>query len=315
MSVVKPKTDAEKSTHTTVDTIGFTREQAQWPLPPFQRPLQINAKVLELAKQIGADGGVIPGVLTLGVLEKETWLVDGQHRRAAFMESGKDYGYADVRTCFFDSMADMAEEYVRLNSRLVNMKPDDILRGLETGMPTLQEIRRRCKFVGYGQLRRDAKSPMVSMSGLLRCWRGSGHDVPGAVSVSAVQCARDLTTEDAANICEFLGLAMDAWGKDPQYNRLWLGLNMTLCMWLFRNLVLSAYSAKTKRLESPQFKVCLMALSADPTYLEWLIGRRAGEYDRAPAYARIKSLMTARLLLHTGEKHMLPMPAWATTRA
>ena len=45
----KPKSQAEKTTKTTVDTIGFTREEAAaWPLAPgIQRPLKINKKVKE----------------------------------------------------------------------------------------------------------------------------------------------------------------------------------------------------------------------------------------------------------------------------
>ena len=50
-------------------------------------------------------------------------------------------------------MAEMGDAFVALNSRLVNMRPDDILRGLEGSIPALQEIRASCPFVGYDQIR------------------------------------------------------------------------------------------------------------------------------------------------------------------
>jgi hypothetical protein len=37
-----------------------------WKLPAFQRPLRVNAKVLALVEEIRTEGGVIPGILTLG---------------------------------------------------------------------------------------------------------------------------------------------------------------------------------------------------------------------------------------------------------
>lgn len=106
-------TRAKRVTHTSLDTIRVTPEIANaWKSPPFQRPLRVNSKVMALAETIKADGGVLPGVLTLGVLERDTYLLDGQHRREAFLQSGCPEGYADIRRHVFESMADMGSEFV-----------------------------------------------------------------------------------------------------------------------------------------------------------------------------------------------------------
>lgn len=160
---------AERTTRTKVDTIGFTQADAEaWLLPAFQRPLRVNAKVLEIAEGIKADGGVMPGILTLGVINGKTYLVDGQHRREAFFQSGCDTGYADVRYCEFESMAEMADEFVRLNSQIVRLKPDDILRGLEAGNEHLRRLRKACPWIGYGFFRAGETSPIMGPARLVR---------------------------------------------------------------------------------------------------------------------------------------------------
>jgi hypothetical protein len=85
---------------------------------------------------------------------------------------------ADVRSIIFDDLAEMADEFVNLNSRLVNMRPDDILRGLEESMPQIRRIHESCEFVGYTQIRRGPSSPLVGISRLLRCWHISGRRCP-----------------------------------------------------------------------------------------------------------------------------------------
>lgn len=303
-----------KNTRTTVETIIFTREEAlAWELPPFQRPLRINAKVIQVSEKIKEDGGVIPGVLTLGVVDRRKYLLDGQHRRAAFDLTELLEGYADVRTCFFDCMADMGEEFVNLNSRLVVMRPDDVLRGLEDSLPSLVAIRKACPFVGYDQVRRSGSSAVLSMSALLRSWRGSANDSPGATGGdSAATLAKNLTQEESALAIRFLTLAAKAWGREPEYHRLWLALNLTMCAWLYRRIVVSSHSALTKRISEEQFCKCLMSLSADSAYVDWLLGRSLGDRDRSPAYMRIKTIFSGRLLQDTGVRYRFPKPVWAT---
>ena len=48
----------------------------------------------------------------------------------------------------------MAEEFTRLNSSMVKMRPDDLLRAMESSTLSLQMIRKHCDFVSYDQVRR-----------------------------------------------------------------------------------------------------------------------------------------------------------------
>jgi hypothetical protein len=301
------------STHTTLDTIEVTPNLVQsWKVPPFQRPLRVNDKVMQISSQIREDGGVIPGVIVLGVLNKDRYIVDGQHRREAFLLSECLTGYVDIRVLHFDDMAQMGEEYVNLNSRLVNMRPDDVLRGLEETFPTLGKIKKRCAFVGYDQIRRSEKSPVLSMSALLRCWSASSTEVPRSSCGSALSLARTLSMEEADTCIDFLSIAYAAWGRDQAYARLWGNLNLSLCMWLYRRLVITPYSGKTKKLTKDAFTKCLMSLSADSQYPDWLVGRNNSQRDMSPAYSRIKAAFAKRLEADTGKRPYLPQPAWAS---
>lgn len=312
---LKPKTASEKKTRTVVDTVRFTPETiGNWKLPPFQRDVKVNEKVRQLAEQLKEDGGVMPGIITLGVVGGVTYLIDGQHRRESFLISGLDEGYSDVRVHYFDNMAEAGEEFVKLNSQLVRMRPDDILRGLENSVPALQEIRKRCPFVGYDMIRRGDRAPIVSMSMILRAWRGSSTEVPAphGVAASAKSLAETLTDDEMRGLIGFLTCAFEGFGREPEYARLWGGLNIVLCMWLYRRMVLSQWSPQTPRLTQTMFSKCLMSLSASDTYQDWLVGRHLGERDRSPAYSKLKTLFAARLELETGKKVRMPSPAWAT---
>lgn len=310
LEIVKPTTPAEKRTSSALETIEVTAARLKtWRAPPFQRPLKANDKVQALASQIQADG-VIPGVLTLGVLKGDLYLLDGQHRAHAFELADIPIAYADVRFLHCESMGQMGEEFVHLNSRLVTIRPDDILRGLEGTYKPLQMIRERCKFVGYDMVRRSDKSPVLSMSTCLRAWTGSATDVPAARSVGAATLGRTLTDEESEQLIQFLGCCYQAWGRDVQYAKLWGSLNLILCAWMYRRLVISQYSAKTPRLSREQFTKCLMSLSADSTYIDWLVGRNLGERDRSPAYGKMRKVFADRIASDTGKRPMLPSPAW-----
>jgi hypothetical protein len=305
-------TPAKKQTRTTLDTLLITPDVLRgWRNPPFQRPLKVNTKVMALAEQIKSEGGVLPGVITLGVLDRVEYLLDGQHRREAFLLSECAEGFTDVRKHFFETMADMGEEFVNLNSQLVRLRPDDVLRGLEGTIEGLALIRKECPYVGYDMIRRGERSPILSMSMVLRAWEGSASDVPKSGGVSALELAKRTTPDEAAAIVDFLSRAYSAWGRDLEYARLWGGLNLTLSMWLWRRLVITQYSPKTPKLTKADFEKCLMSMSADATYLEWLVGRQLTDRDRSPAYNRIKNIFARRVTEMTGKTTMLPSPAWA----
>lgn len=300
------------TTHTRTDTILVTSSViASWKSPPFQRPLRVNDKVLALVEKIKTDGGVIPGVITLGMIGRDTYLLDGQHRTHAFLLAEIAEGFADVRVHQFTDMGDMGEEFVNLNSRLVNFRPDDILRGLEEALPTLRTIRQKCPYVGYDMVRRGGNSPILSMSTLLRCWHGSGQETPTNSGGSALQLAKLMTLDDSDALIKVLMLVEKAWGRHLEYARLWGALNLTLCFWLYRRLVVAPYSAKTEKMSHDLYTKCLMSVSADSKYIDWLLGRHLSERDRSPAFAKIKAAFSKRIQAETGKKPLLPNPAWA----
>lgn len=284
----------------------------KWLNPPFQRPLKINAKVIALSEEMRIKGGIIPGLITLGVFNGNTYLLDGQHRREAFLLSECGEGLVSVIIKEFSSMADMGQEFVNLNSSLVRLRPDDILRGLEGSSEGLGLIRKRCPWVGYDMIRRGPTSPIVSMSALLKCWFGSETETPANLGIAAAELVRRFSAEEAEKLSEFLNVAMSAWGKDKAYDKLWNNLNLTLCMWLWRRLVLSTYSAKVGRMSKEQFSKCMMALSANSDYIDWLFGRQMREKDRSPAYRRIKETFARRVEKETGKKPLLPSPEWSS---
>lgn len=289
-----------------------------WKVPPFQRPVRVNDKVRAVVQQIKTTE-VIEGVLTLGKLKSDTafYIVDGQHRIEAFKLAEISEAIVDVRVCMFDSMGEMADEFVKLNSNLVKMRPDDILRGLEDSVPALKMIRKSCEFIGYDNIRRGTSSPIVSMSALIRCWNAAANDTPAANGgLSAALLAHNLEQQTVQNLIAFLSTAHAAWGRDAEYFRLWGNLNLTLCMWLWNKLVLDRDRFGNKRyvvLDIPKFKRCLMSVSADSEYLAWLVGRNLGDRDRSPCYSRLKSIFARRLAEDTsGGKASLPSPAWAS---
>jgi len=311
---------APVSERSSMETLIITPEIAeQWQLPRFQRPKRVNDKVREMALKISREE-TIEGVITLGRLKSDTaiYLVDGQHRREAFYLSECPEVLADVRICNFANVAEMAQAFVDLNSSLARMKPDDILRGLEENTPALTEIRRACPFVSYDQIRRHETSPILSMSAVLRCWHASGFETPASSNATTtLQILEKMDADEVENLIIFLKTAFEAWGKDKEYARLWGALNLALCMWIYRRMVLgqgadmsNANKKKTARLTINQLKQCFMSLSADSSYVDWLVGRSLSERDRSPAYRRIRDVIHNRLKAE-GKNAQILRPSWA----
>ncbi len=313
LQLVKPATAAEKETRSTVDTVLLTREViANWRAPAFQRPLKFNDRFREVVESIKKDGGVLPGILTLGVLDNLTYRVDGQHRIEAWLQTELKEGYADIRTIFPKDYAEMADEYVRLNSAIVKMRPDDLLRGMDSLVPALRIIREKCKHVGYDFIKSRAdNSAMVGMATAIRLWTASQTEGMNAHSgLSAVVMAKNISSDEAARCVKFLNLCLEAWGKEREFFRLWGTANLTICAWLYRRLVLER-QGKLTVLTPELFRSCLMQLSADKLYLDWLVGRQANMWDRPPTYNRIKAIFIKRIQQETGKTPKLPLPAWA----
>ncbi len=305
---------APKAVRSIMDTILITPELVErWKKPPFQRELRVTEKVRQFSDDLKGNGGIITGVITLGKLGPDTFLMDGQHRIEGFKMTGLHEAVTDVRICHFDTMADMGEEYIRLNSALVRMKNDDILKALEGTNNHLSAIRRRCPFVGYSHIRVGGSSKtMVSMANVIRLWFGTQGQTP-TPGPSTMDAAKALDTENTNQLVEFLTSCYEAWGTDLENTKLWGTLNMGILMWVWRRVVLRPVDKSTKHvhMNREQFISCLMSLSASARYAEWLSGRGLRDRDRSPAYARIREIFTSKLA-NLGVSHpRFPQQAWS----
>ena len=310
---------APREHRSTMETTILTVDQVnQWRVPFFQRQVRVNDKVLAIAEKMKADGCSISGVITLGKLTKDNseYIVDGQHRIEAFRISGMEEIIADVRMIHFDDMAEMAMEFAEQNSSIVAMRPDDLLRALSASMEPMQLLLRECPYIGFDNVRRGTANAIVSASAALRCWSGSDVESPSSASrgsIAYIAKAFDMTS--AEEMVKFMKLCHEAWGRDPEYYRLWGNLNLILCMWLYRRVVMDKTRKGNQRaavLTPAEFRRCLMGLSASESYLEWLVGRLVRDSDRGPAYSKIKAIFTKRLSEERDGKILLPQPAWAS---
>lgn len=292
-------------------------EIERWVQPPFQRPIRMNAKVMQFAEDLKAGGGIMGGILTLGRLPKDPsiYKVDGAHRIEAAKTTGLTEFLADIRTTNYATMAEMAEDFVALNSSLVRMRPDDLLRGLEETTPMLKLFRTQCSFIGYDNVRRGSTHcPLISASAALRCWFGSASETPKQTVGASTALCLALNEREVQDLSAFFNAAYTAWGNDAQNYKLWGALNISICMWAFRQLVLNpvANSKRHITLNVAQFTKCLMALSADKDYVEWLTGRNTIERDRSPCYKRMRTIFSHRLLADPlFKKPKLPSPEWS----
>lgn len=316
---IKGAREAPKSARSSMETLIISLDQInKWQSPPFQRPVAVNAKVRAVAEELKRDGVCISGIITLGKIGKasELYVVDGLHRLEAFRISGLTEIIADVRIVYFDSMGEMSKEFEQLNTALRRMRPDDILRSLEFTCAPLRRIRSECGFVGYDNVRRSHQSgPILSMAVALRCWSASVSETPSSnmSNKSTAHVADEMDETSSGELIRFLHVAHVAWGRDPEYYRLWGTLNFTLCMWLWRRLVIDKVRG-VKRfvvLSESQFRQCMMSVSADPIYVEWLQGRIMCDRDRSPAYSHLKRIFAKRLQTEGMSRPLLPAPAWA----
>lgn len=311
---------APRAVRSKMDTVLLTHRLVEsWKRPPSQRELRVTPKVLAVAEELKVNGGVISGVLTLGVVDGVTYLLDGQHRVEAYKLSKLEEAIADVRICTFDDLGEMALEFVRLNSPLVRMKNDDIVRALELSNEWIALIRKQCPFVGYNNIRMPGGKIVLAMAAAIRTWFGSLAEAPnpGPPSSDSVEL---LDKENTPLLIRALGLCWDAWGRETENFRLWGTLNLVLVFWLYRRLVLrEGASSRPRRggveitvLNDDQFRQCLMALSSNKLYVDHLMGRALKERDRGPTYNRAKAIFAGRLGGMGFGRPCLPIPEWAS---
>jgi hypothetical protein len=286
-------------------------------LPSCQETRQdkaINKKIIAFAEQLRSSKGMINGVIVLGHLpdDPNTYLVDGTQRRKACNMCGLDQFYCDIREIWFPNVEALALEYLRINDQLVRHTADDRLIAYEAINPWLSQLRARCPYIGYNQVRRAISGgPVVGMSVLLRAWFGSAQETPSQASGQSVDLCALVDQQEFTNLTRYLKLAYAAWGSEPEYYPLWTALNLIMTMWLFRQLVLNRdIKRRIVMLNDEHFKNCLMSLSASTDYLTWMPGRKMTERDRSPCYTRLRSVFIKRIILDTNIPPLLPQPYW-----
>lgn len=188
------------------------------------------------------------------------------------------------------------------------------MKGMEQSNIHVQRIHKKCPYVGYDSVRRGANAPVLSMSTILRVWAGSRPEVPTSATGSAASCVDRLDEAEASDLIEFLTLCYSSWRRDAEYTVLWGSLNLVLCAWLYRRVVVGSAGKGTSRatkMSADAFRRGLLSLSAKPDYMEYLVGRRVSDRDRAPAYNRLKTIFAARHITDTSQRLLLPSPSWA----
>lgn len=314
--------EAPKSSRASMETIVVTiKTLDSWKRPPFQREIRITPRVWEVVEDIKKTE-VIPGILTLGKMDGDVFLIDGQHRIEAFRLSEMLEALADIRVHQFDSMEEMSKEFSNLNSPLVRMKNDDNMRAYEFSNPHIAAIRKRCPFVGYDRIRQATEGhrakTLVSMANVVRLWFGSDGDTP-TMGPSSTEAVKLLNEEQVALMTDFLSACLEAWGYDKENWRLWTSINIGLLAWLWRRAVLGTHlpqhqrgGVKNVRLTREDWVKCLMGLSADSRYHEWLVGRGLRDRDRSPAYSKIKDAFAKRLAEMGVKSPRFPQGVWVS---
>lgn len=231
--------------------------------------------------------------------------------------SGLTEFIGEIRIQAFDSLDEMGDEFVRLNSSIARLGPDDILRGMEGSIEALKTIRKACPFIGYGSVRRNDNAPVLGMSVAIKSWSAACNETPApnsGVGSSATDVVRAMAPESTAEMIRFLQTAYGAW-RGVENARLWGALNLSLVGWLWQRLVVDKVRQGNHRvvvLTPDQFKRCCMSLSSSGDYTDWLVGRTISPRHRSPAYRRIKEIFAKRLREDGASQTRLPQPEWAS---
>ena len=223
--------------------------------PPCQRFVSKTKRVERLTEEMLKTGRLGVGILlVMGLPNGEVHLVDGNHRIEAFRNSGLKSIIVSVQTKSAKTYKDIAEEYIRCQCSLKTSTVDDKLKGIAVGHPPLQKIAQFCTFVTYkrASTRSDC---LISMSDVVHCWFDASTNPPtrysGDKGIPIEECAKLITDKDAACIIEWLLVCQISLGT---VNRvLWAPLNMTLCLWLYKQMVKGGCKGPCTRLKIAEF--------------------------------------------------------------
>jgi len=304
MHLVK-RTEPIEETTVRVEMMVLTREiVAKWEKPDFQRLLVENKNLESICCKIQKRGR-LRTTIYLGVWEGRIYLIDGQYRICAYIGSGLTSIEAPVVTFYYSpgwiGFKEMCTDFIELNGHVRKPTPNDILKAFEGINSNLKKIVSECPFVGY--IKR--KSTPLLMATTIRAWMSSASDTPGGYSKGALDMAKDLHDTETNYLIDFLHIAHEAWGDVHENKSLWAGLNLVLCMWLYRKLVLAQWGGKST-ISAEGFSRFLKKLCSDSAYRKHLFGKsgKINDDTRTPAYAHM-------IRIFGGSKRRgLPNPEW-----
>lgn len=302
-----------------VEKIIITHEIVEgWKKPPFQRPVAIGRNLGKLAVNLQDDEFLLTTIY-LGVLDGVTYIVDGQHRKEAFIASGLRRLVAPVTTRYYPDgtagLTRMCEDFLKINTHVKNPTANDKLRALEPTNPLIGKIREDCPFVGYSGFRRSDSSPIVSMAQAIRALVISAQEAPGSAGRSAVDHAVEMRSSEVNGLKTFLKLAYESWGRDAENKYLWSPMNLTMCLWFFRRMLRSpSSSGSLGNTTQAQFLDIFFGLMSNRRYRALLQGNKGGRLHdsntRNPVCRELMKTIKAQLKKDGTKSPYIPKPSW-----
>jgi hypothetical protein len=150
-----------------------------------------------------------------------------------------------------------------MQTSICRSTPDHRLQSLEPRCPNLLHFREGCKdIVTYGRVIKG-RGRVLPVSHALRCWASSNEDPPAKNVTNTEILAQGLTALDVQQLSGLLHSLIRVWGDQREYKCLWGPLNLTLCMWLYRRMVIGvpAPAPNVTRLTSGQFEAGVAGLT------------------------------------------------------
>lgn len=255
-------------------------------VPAYQRQQYLNAKRAPKIRAKIQASAMIPGIVYICEIDElsvRDVIHDGQQRTAIALTTAHDSFTAHVIRCRFETVAEAAEDYEELNSKVVNHKPDEMLKASAYRLPRLLRLM-DLDFLTYSSARSGAAK--VSVATALRAWRSAASiEAPIQTTVGVADIARTLSDQDVDGLTCFLRTVRESWGALKEHRGLYNVANLTITMWLYRmmvelkaedqrrctNLSLTEFSIGMQALVSPDYLCFLRGKGSDNEILESLL--------------------------------------------
>ena len=299
-----------------------------WLIPDWQRHVRTNPKGRQLCEDI-KEIPILESMIIVGVIQRRgkyvLYLLDGHHRKEHFLKSGAPYIIIDVKFAYVETMGEMADLYLKCQDQIVKSSPNDNLKGLAVNSKTLNHIIKHCTCVTLDAARSGASNASVTMSTVIQVWYDSNLDPPkrntlGSPPKSITDLAKKLTMRDAETIVAFIKICEEVFGFNNESSALWKHINLVLCLWLYRVMVLKTEwegceGYKVTYLDDKRFGIGLSALRHSRFYSSMTNKRLGSAVDRKEAYLNMTRWFLSGFPNNNGRTRVrLPKPTWASKK-